>query len=198
MKKKILIIEDEIIIAMGTKNNLIKLGYEVTAMATTYEDALVSVQNEMPDLVLADINLGKGKKCGIETAADIQKIKSIPIIYLTSYVDDDTLNNAKLTNPVGYITKPYKVKQLKSMLSIAFSKSVIEDKKNLLLEQIRKDSEKALSDITVLSEHIDIVFSFSNEMDSDQLMNFLSLIKRMIRENVKFTEKIFNKLDLSF
>lgn len=77
MKKKILIIEDEIIIAMGTKNNLIKLGYEVTAMATTYEDALISVDNEMPDLILADINLGKNKKSGIEAAAAIQKIKSI-------------------------------------------------------------------------------------------------------------------------
>lgn len=113
-------------------------------------------------------------------------------------MDDDTLNNAKLTNPVGYITKPYKVKQLKSMLSIAFSKSEIENKKNLLLEQTRKDSEKVLSDMSVLRDHMDTVYNFSNEMKSDQLRNFLSLTKKLISDNVKLTEKIFNKLDLGF
>lgn len=114
----ILIVEDEVIVALDIKNEVETLGYVVTDVVTNYKDALKSVQDCKPDLILMDINL-KNSKNGIETAKSILKIQEISIIYLTAYSDDDTIQSTFITNPIGYITKPFNSDDLRIALKLA-------------------------------------------------------------------------------
>ncbi len=120
-KTKILIVEDEIIVALDIKNTIIKLGFQVTNTVTNNIDAINSVKEETPDIILMDINL-ENSKSGIETAIDIQRIKDIPIIYLTAYSDDVTITKAIKTNPIGYLLKPFKREELKSTIMLGLYK----------------------------------------------------------------------------
>ncbi len=112
---KILIVEDETIIALDISSMLKQLGYQVTNMVRNYDDALKSVHEDEPNIILMDIRL-ENSKDGIETAQAIKKIKDIPIIYLTSFSDEATIKKAAQTNPISYITKPFKREHLKSIL----------------------------------------------------------------------------------
>ena len=95
---KILIVEDEKILAMGLKKKLEKLGFSVTDLASSGAEAIESVKKVQPDLVLMDIVL-KGAMDGIETAEFIINLHDIPIIYLTDYADDEMLARAEKTYP---------------------------------------------------------------------------------------------------
>ncbi len=121
VKTKILIVEDETIVALDIKSAVKKLGFDVTATVTNYDDAINSFKNNEPDIILMDINL-KDSKDGVKTAHDIQKIKNTPIIYLTAYTDDNIINRAIETNPVGYLTKPFKREELKSTIRLGLYK----------------------------------------------------------------------------
>lgn len=122
MKKvKILVIEDESIVAMDIEGTLRQLNFEVIDTVTNYEDAIKSVYEHKPDILLTDINL-KNSKNGIETARDIQKIAPIPIIYLTAFSDEKTLQEAFETNPINYITKPFTREDLKIKILLALHK----------------------------------------------------------------------------
>ena len=118
---KVLIIEDEVIVALDIKSALEKLGFEVTDRATTYDEALNSVKKCKPDILLTDINL-VGSKDGIETVKEIQKIANIPIIYLTAFSDNKTISRAVETNPIGYLLKPFKREELKSTIFLGLYK----------------------------------------------------------------------------
>ena len=123
-KAKILIVEDETLIALSLSKDLKRFGYEVSGRVTNFDDAIKSVQHNEPDLILMDINLGKGNKDGIDTAAEIKSIKNIPIIFVTAYSDKDTLLKIKQykINPIGYLTKPYKKDELESQIFLAVYK----------------------------------------------------------------------------
>lgn len=130
-KTKILIVEDETLIALSLAKDLKKFGYEVSGKVTSFEDALKSVEENEPDLILMDINLGKNKKDGIDTAAAIKQTKDIPIIFITAYSDKETLLKIKKNkiNPIAYLTKPYKTDELDSQIFLA-SYKLDEDIKN--------------------------------------------------------------------
>jgi len=127
IKKSILIVEDDRIVAEGLKINLIKLGYEVVGIVSSGEDALNNIELENPDLVLMDIMLA-GEKNGIETAENLRSRCNVPVIYLTAYADEDMLSRAKMTEPFGYIIKPYENMELKSTIEIALYKHEMETK----------------------------------------------------------------------
>ncbi|PKL66187.1 MAG: hypothetical protein CVV28_12100 [Methanobacteriales archaeon HGW-Methanobacteriales-1] len=118
---KILIVEDERILALGLKKKLEKLGFMVTATASTGEDAIKSVKSDKPDLILMDIVL-KGEMDGIDAAKLIISMHNIPVIYLTAYADDKTINRAAQTYPYGYLMKPYKERELKANIDMALHK----------------------------------------------------------------------------
>lgn len=120
-KAKILIVEDEPIVALDIKNTLVKLGHIVTDTVTNHDDALSSIIVNEPDIIFMDIHL-ENSKDGIETAQEIQKIKNIPIVYLTAFSDDDTMKKAIDTNPVSYILKPFKRDELKSSIMLSIYK----------------------------------------------------------------------------
>lgn len=109
--QKILIVEDDGIIAKDLENILLEKGYDVCGIAASSDEAINKFDLFQPDLVLMDIIL-KGQTDGIETANRIRKKRNVPIIYLTAYTDDMTIERAKLTEPFGYILKPFDEKEL--------------------------------------------------------------------------------------
>ena len=118
---KILIVEDELLIARNLAKKLKKLGYYVTAIVSSYEAAFQSIRDCCPNLILMDIVI-KGEKDGIHTATEINENYHIPIIYLTAYADDVTLERAEKTGSYGYILKPYSEKELHASIKMALSK----------------------------------------------------------------------------
>lgn len=115
---KILIVEDELIIAEDMNNMLSKMGYQVTGCALDADEALEQLDIEKPDLILLDINLG-GAKDGISLAAEINRKFEVPFIFTTSHTDPATLERAKKVNPVNYLVKPFKPEQLYTAIEIA-------------------------------------------------------------------------------
>jgi len=116
---KILIVEDESIVALDIKRALQKLDYEVVGIAKNYTTAVKLFQEEEPSVIFMDINLKNSEKDGIDTAKDLQKIQNIPIIYLTAFSDEITLKRAIQTNPISYLVKPFKLEELKSTILLA-------------------------------------------------------------------------------
>ena len=114
---KILIVEDEMIIAANISLQLTNLGYEVTGIIPRGEEALVHIEQNLPDIILMDINL-KGDLDGVEIATLIQKSYKIPIIFLTANSDEVNFNRAKATNPYGFIAKPFKKLDLQRVIEL--------------------------------------------------------------------------------
>lgn len=118
---KVLIVEDESIVALDIQSALQKVGVNVVSIASNYDDALKDVEDYSPDLAIMDINLHESKD-GIQTANAIQNIKTIPVIFLTAFNDDKTISRAIELNPIGYLNKPFKREDLKSLIHLAFFK----------------------------------------------------------------------------
>jgi DNA-binding LytR/AlgR family response regulator len=120
-KLKVLIVEDESIVAKDIQNSLKKMGYIVTAVVSSGEKGIDEIEQSRPDLILMDIML-KGDMTGIEAANVIRERFDIPVIFLTAYADDNTLNKAKISEPYGYILKPFKEKELQTTIEMAIYK----------------------------------------------------------------------------
>jgi DNA-binding LytR/AlgR family response regulator len=120
-KNNILVVEDESIVSKDIQQSLKKLGYNIVGAASTGEKAIELANETKPDLVLMDIML-KGDMSGIETAEKIKETLSIPVIYLTAYADENTLAKAKVTEPYGYIIKPFKEIDLHTSIEMALYK----------------------------------------------------------------------------
>ncbi len=124
---KILIVEDESIAALDLENRLESLGYSVAAVAASGEEAIQQAAETRPDMVLMDIRL-KGDMDGIEAAQEIRARFDIPVVYLTALADDDTLRQAKITEPLGYVLKPFEDRELYKTIEIALHKHTMERK----------------------------------------------------------------------
>lgn len=136
MKKedaKILIVEDESTMAFILNKLIIDMGYTVCAIVASGEESIVEAKKHLPDLVLMDINLA-GEMNGIEAAEIILNQFGIPVIYATADGEEETINTAKSTMPLGYVIKPYNKKTLKSTLVIALSIREVEKRKNKELQ----------------------------------------------------------------
>jgi len=122
-EKKILIIEDNIIVAMEIKTRVLQKGYTVTGIATSGPAALLNVKEYHPDLALVDINL-KGDMDGIETVSAIRSsFYDIAVIYITAYSNEDVKQRASATHPVDYLTKPFEPTVLMSAIERALGNS---------------------------------------------------------------------------
>jgi len=148
-KANILIVEDEFVIANDIASTLRKNGYNIIGIANNKESAFQIIEANKPDLILMDIMLNdKDKVDGIDLAKKISKDNSIPIIYLTAYTDEKTLERAKYTNPYGYILKPFEDKELFNNIEIALykHKAIVEtEKRHSLLQLINSFDEKISS-----------------------------------------------------
>jgi len=126
-KLQILVVEDESIIAMELKDRLEKLGYDVPAVLSTGEEAIQKVSEIHPGLVMMDIML-EGAVDGVEATREIHEKFDIPVVYLTAYSDDSTLERAKITEPYGYVLKPFDERELYTTVEIALYKHRMEKK----------------------------------------------------------------------
>ena len=122
----ILVVEDESIVAKDIQKRLENLGYTVSAVASTGKEALEKVADS-PDLVLMDIVL-RGGMDGIEAAEIIRTQFGIPVVYVTAYADEKTLDRAKITEPYGYVLKPFEDRELHTAIEIALYKHKMEKK----------------------------------------------------------------------
>ena len=120
-KTNVLVVEDESIVSKDIQHSLKKLGYNVVGAASTGEKAFELAQQHQPDIILMDIML-KGDMNGIETAEKVKAELHIPVIYLTAYADESTLAKAKVTEPYGYIIKPFKEVDLHTSIEMALYK----------------------------------------------------------------------------
>lgn len=136
-KAKILVVEDDAIVASDIESSLESLGYTVSAKVATGEEAVIKAREDKPDLVLMDIVL-KGDMDGIEAAETIHSELDIPIVYLTAYANNDLIERAKMTEPFGYIIKPFEDRDLVSAIEIAIYNKGIELKLRRHYEDIKR------------------------------------------------------------
>ncbi len=120
--ERVLIVEDERIIALDLRRRLEKLGYQVTGIASTADEAVQRAVEHKPDIILMDIMLS-GDEDGIDAARTIRDTSGIPVIFLTAYADERTLERAKAAEPFGYVLKPFKERELYTTIDMALHKS---------------------------------------------------------------------------
>lgn len=135
---KVLVVEDEVIVAQDIAGRLKKLGYIVTATVASGEEAIEKATESLPDIVLMDIVL-KGEMDGVAAAQQIRIKINVPTVFLTAYADEKTLERAKITNPFGYIIKPFQQQDLRVAIEIALQRHEIERK----MQEALKASEVA-------------------------------------------------------
>ncbi|MCX6692583.1 MAG: response regulator, partial [Methanoregula sp.] len=123
----IFIVEDERIVAEDIGETLKKLGYLISGIAVSGESALEKIRENLPDIVLMDIHLA-GTMDGIEAAGQIHVLFDIPVIYLTAYADNNLLERAKVTEPYGYVLKPFNDREIHSVIEMALYKHAINEK----------------------------------------------------------------------
>jgi diguanylate cyclase (GGDEF)-like protein/PAS domain S-box-containing protein len=124
-KTRVLIVEDEGLIARDIENMVRNAGYEVCGIASSGEEAIEKADKTQPDLILMDIVL-QGEMDGVEAAEQIRERFNIPVIYLTAHTDEITLQRAKLTEPLGYSLKPVEQKELMTVIEMALYKHQME------------------------------------------------------------------------
>ena len=148
METRVLIVEDDRIIAQDIQQTLTRLGYAYPIIVSSGEEAILRVADIKPDLVLMDIKL-KGAMDGVEAAQQIRGYYDIPVVYLTAYADDLTLRRAKITGPFGYILKPFDDRELHSVIEMALYRHEMEQALARSGEQFRALVESA-SDIAMV------------------------------------------------
>jgi PAS domain S-box-containing protein/putative nucleotidyltransferase with HDIG domain len=116
--RRILVVEDEAIVSLDIQSRLKRMGYQVSGASSSGEDAVAKAQALRPDIILMDIML-EGAMDGIDAAMTIGRVLDIPVIYLTAYADEKTLERAKVTNPFGYIIKPFEDRELQTTIEMA-------------------------------------------------------------------------------
>lgn len=124
-RPRVLVVEDEAIVALTLQQTLRKLGYNVGDTAATAEEALTLAAEQDPDLVLMDINL-RGDRDGIEAATEIHRSHGIPIVFLTAFADGTTMHRSHAAEPHGYLVKPFEERELAATIETALRKSNLE------------------------------------------------------------------------
>lgn len=150
MTLNILIVEDEFVIALDLQKRLLSLGYNAKEIASNGNDAVRIAKKSKPDLILMDILIA-GDKDGIDTAIEINKTMNIPVIYVTAYSDQTTLERAKNSNSFGYVTKPYNERELISTIEIAMARFAMQNELIAKEYKFRRIFESAGDQVLVLS-----------------------------------------------
>jgi DNA-binding NarL/FixJ family response regulator len=149
-RASLIIVEDEPIVATELQGRLKSLDYEVKAVVATGEEAIESARKYRPDLFLMDIFL-TGSTDGITAAKKIKELYDIPSIYLTSYSDDTIINRARITEPYGYILKPFGDREVHTHIEIALYRFKAEKEK----ERIKNKLIKTLSELEESNKNLD-------------------------------------------
>lgn len=185
---RLLVVEDESIVAMDIKHRAEGLGYDVLGIAASGEEAIKKTEENQPDLVLMDIVL-KGKMDGIQAAQEIRERFDIPVVYLTAYSDEKTVGRAKLTGPFGYIIKPFEDRELHSAIEVALYKHKMDSKLRESEEKYRRLFQSSPNPIMLIDSGGKIVYH--NEKAEEMPMmapdvtgrNFITLLAEAIPDD---------------
>ena len=134
----ILVVEDENLVAMDLQARLEELGFRVSAVVPSGEEAVRTAQESPPDAILMDIKL-RGRLDGIEAAQQIRDITDIPIIYLSAYSEETLLQRAKLTGPYAYLIKPFVTRELKMAIDLALARHASEKARKEACERLEQE-----------------------------------------------------------
>jgi len=130
-KDRLLIVEDESLIALDLERRLLRAGYDVVGVADSYDDALELFSAHQPDLVLMDVHV-RGDADGIQIAHAMARLGDVPVIFLTAYADDDTIRRAAETSPYGYLLKPFDDRTLAATITVALERHAADTRLRLL------------------------------------------------------------------
>ncbi|MFN8306469.1 MAG: response regulator transcription factor [Ferruginibacter sp.] len=188
---RVLIVEDEPLIAKNIGMYLNNHDYEVAGIAYDPDEALHLLKRQQPDFAILDINL-ESEKTGIDIAAHINKHHFIPFLYLTSYSDKETLDKAKQTNPAGFIVKPFNDKTLYASIEIALANHALHANKHvpvLSLDKINKRLSSPLSD-----REFDVIKLLYDGKTNQQITESLFIAMNTLKKHIN---NAYFKLDVT-
>jgi two-component system response regulator len=208
--EKIIIVEDEELVAQDIKLILEDLGYHVPAITPSGEEALLKIEEYCPDSVLMDIML-EGEMDGIETAQKISERYDIPVVYLTAYSNKEILQRAKKTEPYRYILKPFKERDLQINIEMALYKHEARKSRLQLIQQkaINKYLEKSLNEKETLmreihhrvNNNLQIIISLlslqSKYFEDERVHDFFKDYVNQLKSMSMIHERVYQSDDLS-
>jgi signal transduction histidine kinase len=210
---KILIVEDELIIAHSLLEALQNDGYQVVGIVDTAALTLSTIPKTNPDIILMDIIL-KGESDGITLAQEIQKVWDIPIIYLTAHSDRKSLERAKITNPYGYLLKPYRFQELKIAIEMSLNRYHHEQRQQFCFQeeisQVQKVKREFLTNIKhEIRTPMNVIQGFSQllqgEIKDERLNSYISsiiesgdLLLKMLEDLIELAQVESASLSLDF
>ena len=189
-RARVLIVEDERVVAEDVGRSLNKLGYSVVGIVSSGEEAVKKTEELGPDLVLMDIVL-KGGMDGVEAAEEIRGRFRIPVVYVTAYADDETLKRAKETEPFGYILKPFEERELYTSIEVALYRHKMEAELRSSRQQLRNLAAHLQS--VREEERAGIARELHDEMGQALTalkMDLSWLNKRLTKDDISLVEKV--------
>lgn len=188
---KVLIVEDEPLIAKNIGMYLNNNDYEVSAIAYDPDEAIFQLKKHGPDFAILDINL-ESEKDGIDIAEYINLNNFIPFIYLTSYSDKDTLERAKKTNPSGFIVKPFNEKTLYASIEIALSNHAVQANKHVPILSFEKINKKLVTPFT--EREFDVMRLIYEGKTNQQIADALFIAMNTLKKHINNS---YFKLDVA-
>ncbi|MCT7962178.1 ATP-binding protein [Laspinema sp. D1] len=203
----VLVVEDEIITAIDIQSSLENLGYHVPPIASTGQEALDQVAKFQPDIILMDIVL-KGEIDGIETANRIRDRQPIPIIFLTAYSDDATLARAGISEPFGYLLKPFDDRELHTTIQMALKRYQAELKirqERDTAEQLQREAENLVelnsryiamtshefrTPMTTIHSSSELLEHYSYKWSEEKKLSHLKRIQSSIKTMTKLLDEV--------
>ncbi|WP_368008976.1 hybrid sensor histidine kinase/response regulator [Laspinema palackyanum] len=203
----VLVVEDEIITAIDIQSSLENLGYHVPPIASTGQEALDQVAKFQPDIILMDIVL-KGEIDGIETANRIRDRQPIPIIFLTAYSDDATLARAGISEPFGYLLKPFDDRELHTTIQMALKRYQAELKirqERDTAEQLQREAENLVelnsryiamtshefrTPMTTIHSSSELLEHYSYKWSEEKKISHLKRIQSSIKTMTKLLDEV--------
>jgi two-component system, cell cycle sensor histidine kinase and response regulator CckA len=197
---QVLIVEDERIVAGDLRSRLRRMGYRVCGIASTGADAIRLADEHNPDLVLMDIRL-EGTMDGIQAADTIKKTHRIPIIYLSAYADQSTVERAKVTEPFGYLLKPFEDSELRTAIEMALYKRSMEDERRVLEAQLLQAQKmESIGTLVVglahnLNNILAIIMGYSSRLernpdDAAKVMQSVTAINHAVRRGAGLIQQL--------
>ncbi len=188
---KVLIVEDEPLIAKNIGMYLNNNDFEVSAIAYDSDEALHQLKKRPPDFAILDINL-ESEKDGIEIAEFINQNNFIPFVYLTSYSDKDTIDRAKKTNPAGFIVKPFNDKTLYATIEIALANHATQANKHVPVLSAEKINKKLVTPLT--EREFDVIKLMYDGKTNQQIAAELFIAMNTLKKHINNT---YFKLDVT-
>jgi len=193
----ILIVEDEFVTARDIQRQLSRLDYQITGIVDSGEAAVEKVAEIQPDLVLMDIVL-QGAMNGIAAAEQIRQRYQVPIVYLTAFADRDTLEQAKLTQPFGYILKPFKAEDLNITIQIALNRHRVEQAIRQQLAQpetptstyLAAASNEMRKPLTVIKAAVELLDQFGNQCTQSKRQDYIRMAQEAVESMTQMLDNI--------